>query len=496
MAAPMTARKRNKTDASTQTEEPPQSIFILNPQAVNVYPPGVPPFPMLSCQFNPETGYYEGAEEPEPEPDEEDEDYDYDTTTTDSDYEPPPASRGRKRKAGEYDQDEAAYFQKLGNKKQAVIRRTEKEVAAFQHVKVPLRFKILEAPIDLRLKSHAIHKLNSISRMDPSSSEYHKMMNYVEAMSRIPLGKYRNLPVTKKSSPAEITAFIDKIRTRLDTAVFGHEDAKEQIIRLLAQWISNPQSKGLVIGIEGVMGCGKTTLVKEGVCKALDLPFGFVPLGGISDGSFLVGHSYTYEGSRWGRIVEILSACDCMNPILFFDELDKVSTTRHGEEIINILIHLTDASQSDSFHDKYFSDIPLDLSRCLVIFSYNDGERINPILRDRMVTVHTSGYTAANKVAIARDYMLPEILAKFGFPPLSIVFPDSALQYIITRTPEEQGVRNFRRSLEEIVSKLNLARLLDPAASSDPKTMDKTEDIDKLLSLRKNKHEKLPMMYI
>lgn len=485
-----------KMDVSTQTEDTMQSsnILILHPQHVHIGPTGDPSYEQDKYEEE-EDGYAEEEEYEDSEAEEDSEEVEEEESDT------PPS---KKQKRMHYGGVEREYFLSLSPSQQQQVLALEQQVEDFHHVHIPLRFKILQSPMDLRLKAHAITKLNGIRRMDPSASEYNKMMNYVEALSRIPIGKYKQLPVTKSSSLQDITHFLGDVRTRLDKAVFGHEDAKDQIIRLLAQWISNPQSKGLVIGIEGVMGCGKTTLIKEGVCKALGLPFGFVPLGGISDGSFLHGHSYTYEGSRWGRIAEILMECGCMNPILFFDELDKVSTTRYGEEIINILIHLTDASQSDSFHDKYFSDIDLDLSRCLVVFSYNHGDRINPILKDRMVTIQTHGYNTANKTEIALHYMIPEIEAKFSFAKGDVVFPRDTIHYIIQKTPEEMGVRNLRRSVEEIMSKLNLARLLKE--NIQPKGRKEsipiqfplcvTHDlVDALLSTPQPVNPSLPFMY-
>ena len=100
-------------------------------------------------------------------------------------------------------------------------------------------------------------------------------------------------------------------------------------------------------------------------------PFAFLPIGGSTNGSTLVGHNYTYVGSTWGRIVDILIEKKCMNPIIFIDELDKVSRSEHGKEIIGILTHLVDETQNDSFQDKYFTGIDLDLSKALFIFSFN-----------------------------------------------------------------------------------------------------------------------------
>ena len=108
----------------------------------------------------------------------------------------------------------------------------------------------------------------------------------------------------------------------------------------------------------------------------MDRPYNFVSLGGKTDSSTLVGHSYTYEGSQPGLIVNILKKAQCMNPVIFFDELDKVSDTSKGEEIINILMHLTDSTQNNHFNDKYFQGIDFDLSKCIFIFSFNDETKI------------------------------------------------------------------------------------------------------------------------
>ena len=111
------------------------------------------------------------------------------------------------------------------------------------------------------------------------------------------------------------------------------------------------------------MGNGKTTLVKEGIAKAINRPFAFIALGGASDSAFFDGHSYTYEGSHWGRIVDILIESKCMNPIIYFDELDKISESAKGDEIVHLLTHLTDPSQNALFQDNYFPGIHLNLSK-------------------------------------------------------------------------------------------------------------------------------------
>jgi ATP-dependent Lon protease len=152
-----------------------------------------------------------------------------------------------------------------------------------------------------------------------------------------------------------------------------------------------------------------------------------------------------------------------MNPIIYFDELDKVSDTPRGQEIIGILTHLTDTTQNNQFHDKYFSEIDLDLSKCLFIFSYNDEKLVNPILKDRMYRIVTKGYEMKEKITIARNYMLPKIREQVGFGPTDIIIGDDILSHIISNQAKgEEGVRNLKRTLEIIHTKLNLYRLITP----------------------------------
>jgi ATP-dependent Lon protease len=201
-----------------------------------------------------------------------------------------------------------------------------------------------------------------------------------------------------------------------------------------------------------------TSLVKDGVAKALGRPFFFITLGGATDASYLDGHSYTYEGSTWGKIVDVLIHAKCMNPVIYFDELDKVSETPKGDEIMNMLIHLTDGSQNDRFQDKYFTGVDLDLSRCLFIFSHNNHEKVNPILRDRMYNISLKGFSIKEKMLIAENYLLVGALKDAGLYEKVSISKD-ILQYVIENfTGGEAGVRELKRCIQTIVSKINLLR--------------------------------------
>jgi len=334
-----------------------------------------------------------------------------------------------------------------------------------EHSKIskPYRLTLLEANIPPEYKAIAYRKISTLKHMEPGGSEYFKMKNWVDAFMQIPFGKYKSLPISMDDGVEKCHEFMDNAKQKLDEAVYGLNDAKLQIMQMIGQWIVNPGAIGSAIAIKGPMGTGKTTLVKEGISKILGRDFAFIALGGATDSSFLEGHSYTYEGSLWGKIVDLLIKCKSMNPVIYFDELDKISDTPKGEEIAGILTHLTDTSQNSQFHDRYFSDIDFDLSRCIFIFSYNDESKVNRILLDRMYRIQTKGYDQPQKTKIANNYLLPKICEQVKFKSDDIVIPESTMHYIISNyTEKEDGVRTLKRCLEIIHTKLNLYRLMRP----------------------------------
>lgn len=366
--------------------------------------------------------------------------------------------------------NEVEYFKrKLSNKEQLRVMQDLKEVNEQMKVNVPYRVALLDSQIPNKYKSVVMQKLNILKSMDPSDNEYYKIKHWVDAFMKIPFGKYKDFSMKMSDGVEQCTEFMDNAVQQLDNCVYGLNDAKLQILQMIGQWISNPTALGSAIAVKGPPGTGKTSLIKEGISKILGREFSFIALGGASDSSFLEGHSYTYEGSVWGKIVQILMDSKSMNPVIYFDELDKVSDTPKGEEIIGILTHLTDTTQNSAFHDKYFSDIDFDLSKCLFIFSYNDESKVNPILKDRMYRIETKGYGTKDKVTIAKQYLLPKIREQVSFTAEDVVIPDETIEYIISNkgmTQGEEGVRNLKRCLEVIHTKLNLFRLVKPNAES------------------------------
>ena len=405
--------------------------------------------------------------------------------------------------------NEVDYFRKkLSNKEQLRIMKGLKEINSHINIEKPYRLALLDSKMPAKFKAVALQKLNVLRAMDPCDNEYYKIKNWVDTFMRIPFGMYKNLSVKMDDGLDVCHEFMSNAMTTLNDCVYGLDDAKLQIMQMLGQWMSNPSAMGTSIAIKGPMGTGKTTLVKEGISKILGREFAFIALGGTGDSSFLEGHSYTYEGSSWGKIVQIIIDSKCMNPVIYFDELDKISDTPRGEEIIGILTHLTDTSQNNQFHDKYFSEVDFDLSKCLFIFSYNDESKVNPILRDRMYRIQTKGYDSKEKVTIARNYLLPKIREQVNFTDEDVIIPDDTLQYIISNssmTKEEAGVRNLKRCLEIIYTKLNLFRLVKSGSNifgkeidmkvSFPITVTKKE-VDILIKNEENQHQSMLAMYV
>jgi ATP-dependent Lon protease len=257
-----------------------------------------------------------------------------------------------------------------------------------------------------------------------------------------------------------INEYMKNVSVILDESVHGHKMAKSQIMRVIGQWISGEQV-GHCFGFEGAPGVGKTSLSKYGLSKCLigengeSRPFSMIAIGGDANGSTLHGHNYTYVGSTWGAIVQILMDKKCMNPIIFIDELDKISKTEHGRELIGILTHMLDPTQNDKFQDKYFSGIDIDLSKVLFVLSYNDVEQIDKILLDRIHRIKFSHLSIDEKIHIAKVYTLPEIYKTVGVNG-SIEFSEESIHFIIDNYTCEAGVRKLKEKLFEIVSDINL----------------------------------------
>lgn len=371
---------------------------------------------------------------------------------------------------------EKKYFNALKPKKQKDLMNVMERISKLsgEDGDVPYKFKVLDMPISDYMKSHVIKKINMLSEMSGDSSESYKLKNWVDGLLRIPFGKVIPLPVCIEDGTEKCNKFMIESKNIMNESIYGMQNAKLQIMQIIAQWIVNPNAVGNVIALKGPMGVGKTSFAKNAIAKVLNRPFQFFSLGGASDISNFVGHSYTYEGSIWGRIADCLMHSGTMNPVLYFDEVDKISTTPHGEEITSMLIHLTDRSQNSQFHDRYFSGIEFDLSQCLFIFSLNDIEKVHPILRDRMTIIQCDGYNEKDKKEILKGYVWPQLLERLKFTEKDLILTDEAMHLMIHNfSNEEKGVRTLIRTTESLITRLNMLRVsYDESMKAYPFYMD------------------------
>lgn len=355
---------------------------------------------------------------------------------------------------------EYKYFLSLSKKKQKELIVKQKEIDYYYNNDTPLRFKILDSDLTISSKAFILNKLNHYQELKPYESEYYKLKNWHDNLVKVPFNIYVEAPIKLTDSDKKISKFLYNFKNEIEETLYGQERVKNKLLQIMAQWIKNPKSKIQMIALEGPPGVGKTSLIKNGVSKVLKRPFNFVALGGATDSTFLEGHSYTYEGATYGKIVEMIIQSKVMNPIIFFDELDKVSSTPKGEEINGILTHLTDPSQNNVFSDKYFSGIEFDLSRIMYFFSFNNENLINPILKDRLNIIKFDNYKVKDKIQIALKYLIPEIKNNVNLE--EIIFTEEIIKYIIDKfVQNEEGVRNLKRCLEEIIMKLNLLKMLN-----------------------------------
>jgi len=359
-------------------------------------------------------------------------------------------------------EEEEDYYEDLSKSKRRKLNEQMKGLAKLvSDGEVPYKFRVLALPIPDALKASVIRKIDVLNEMDGDSGEVHKLKTWVDGFLRIPFGNIVPLPVKFNEDRAGCSKFLSDTQGTLDKAVYGMNAAKAQIMQIVAQWIANPSSVGNVIALKGPMGVGKTSFARHGVAEVLKRPFEFFSLGGASDSANFVGHSYTYEGATWGRIADAIMSARCMNPVIYFDELDKVSTTAHGEEIISMLIHLTDRSQNSHFHDRYFAGVDFDLSQCLFVFSFNDESKVHPILKDRMQVITCAGYTADDKKAIVTQYVWPQVLERINMKD-ELTITEEAIKFLISEySDEEEGVRVLIRAVETLVTRINLLRIAD-----------------------------------
>ena len=284
-------------------------------------------------------------------------------------------------------------------------------------------------------------KYKKLENMVPNDNEYCKLKELIEISISIPYEP-------KNHVISNISQYLLIIKNKLDKELYGMTKIKEELLMLINQRFINPNIN-TSIALVGPPGVGKTKIISV-LGEILNYPFEHISLGVLNDNSYLVGHSYTYEGAKPGQIVESLIKMGTNNGILFFDEIDKITS----KDVSNQLIHITDFTQNNHFIDRYLSDIPIDLSKIWFIFSLNSIDNIDPILSNRLNYIHVDDYTIQDKVNICKNYLIPEVINNFKLNK-KYIFSDKILIKIVNHN-NSSGIRELKRTIYKIFNKLAL----------------------------------------
>ena len=316
--------------------------------------------------------------------------------------------------------------------------------------------RILKLNIDNYSQAQIYQKFTKLSSMSPMDSEYHKLKEWIDTVIDIPFTTLKSASFTNQEpSNPNINSILTQVKERLDAEIYGMDQIKEELLLVLNHRLTNPNSSDHSIALIGPPGVGKTKIVRT-LASILSLPFEQISMGGVNDSSFLDGHSYTYEGARPGKIVESFKKLGCKNGILFFDEVDKIGSSSRSQEVSNQLLHITDFTQNTHFCDKYLPELPIDLSKIWFIFSLNDENAMDPILKNRMNLIKVSGYSVKDKLQIIDKFLIPQITQSLGMDGSQIILTDEIKTHIINKCSQEDGIRDLKRAIEALYRKLDI----------------------------------------
>ncbi len=290
------------------------------------------------------------------------------------------------------------------------------------------------------VKEQVEQELEKFSLMEPASPEFTVTRNYLETIIALPW-----------NTESKETIDIDKALSILNEDHYGLEDVKQRIVEYLAVRKLKEDSKGSIVCLVGPPGVGKTSVGKS-IARALGRQFFRFSVGGMRDEAEIKGHRRTYIGAMPGKIIQGLKIVKTKNPVFMIDEIDKLGASFQGDPS-SALLEVLDPEQNISFRDHYL-DLPFDISHILFVTTANTLDSIPGPLLDRMEVIRLSGYIDAEKVAIAKRYLIPRSLERAGLAKGSVRYDTSALLAISDGYAREAGLRNFEKALDKIHRKI------------------------------------------
>ena len=302
-----------------------------------------------------------------------------------------------------------------------------------------LREKVEHTALPPEAKQVATQELDRLHQMPPAAAEYGVTRHYLDWIL--------SLPWTKETEDKLDLTEAERI---LNQQHFGLVKVKDRLLEFLAVIKRRKQIKGPILCLVGPPGVGKTSL-GHSVADALGRKFARIALGGMRDEAEIRGHRRTYVGALPGRIIQTLRRIESRNPVILLDELDKVGADFRGDPAA-ALLEVLDPAQNNTFTDHYL-DLPFDLSRVLFITTANWLEPIHPALRDRLEVLELPSYTEAEKLQIARRYLVPRQLEEHGLVKQEFRIPDTTLRRLIHDYTREAGVRQLEREIAALTRK-------------------------------------------
>ena len=292
-------------------------------------------------------------------------------------------------------------------------------------------------------KTKLVLEIKKLDYLPEGHPERAVVQNYLDTILNLPWNKVK---------PEETD--LEKIKKSLTKSHYGLNNIKDRIIEYAALKKRNPYLKNPVICLVGAPGVGKTS-ISIAIAKALNREFYKLSVGGLSDTSELMGNRRTYLGSNMGKIMQAIKKCDCKNPVILIDEVDKMLKNYNGDPAA-ALLEIVDPEQNYLFTDNYLEE-PFDLSNVMFIMSANDIENIPPALYDRLEIIELASYTLEEKIDIAKKYLIPNIYKNYLLNTRDLKISDDVIKEIVNSYTKEAGLRELKRTLEQLIRKIILA---------------------------------------
>lgn len=299
--------------------------------------------------------------------------------------------------------------------------------------------KIYDLKLDKKNTEKLLKEADKLSKLPPASQEAFVIKNYLDTVLDLPWNKFTKAKMS-----------MEKAHDILEKDHYGLKKVKERILEFLAVHMLNPDIKGQIICLAGPPGIGKTSIAKS-VAKAMGRNYARVSLGGVRDEADIRGHRKTYVGAMPGRIITALQQAGSANPLILFDEIDKLCSDIKGDPA-SAMLEVLDSEQNNAFRD-HFIEVPFDLSKCVFITTANNVSAIPAPLLDRMELIELPSYTAEEKFHIAKEHLVPKQLKEHGLKGTQLKIEDKAIHEIIQFYTKEAGVRSLERCIASLCRK-------------------------------------------